>query len=75
MAEKERERLGMAWYPCPVCIYNHPFEVSQDRPCPNLALSAQKTMQVFGRDNVFLKPLGPHERPKKEANEELQEKS
>ena len=57
-----KERQDFKWFPCPVCIYNHPFEVSEERPCPNLALSPEQTQKIFHKGNVFCKPLGPHER-------------
>src|SRR3974390_1814276 len=27
------------WFRCPTCIFHHPFEVTDERPCPNLNLS------------------------------------
>jgi hypothetical protein len=61
LAQEEGEGL-MDWFRCPTCIYNHPFQVTDERPCPNLNLTAEQGMAVFRKDNVLYEPLGPHKK-------------
>ncbi len=50
------------WVKCPHCLYRHPFEVSDQRPCPNLMLAAERCRAIFNKDSVLYEPLGPHKR-------------
>ena len=38
---------------CPYCIYNHPFEVTAERPCPNIRLTSAQCRKIFNRDSVL----------------------
>ena len=54
----------MDFFPCPVCSYNHSFQVCEDRPCPNLGLSMEKSQQIFNKPSVLYEPLGPFKKKK-----------
>lgn len=59
----------MDWHKCPTCIYAHPFEVTDERPCPNLNLSVERSRVIFNKDSVLYEPLGPHKRKAVEIND------
>lgn len=59
---QEKEELVMEWLKCPTCIYRHPFEVTDEHPCPNLNLSAEDCLALFDKDSILYEPLGPFKR-------------